>query len=80
MKKSIILIISSVLLLTLAGGFLFNYSLASDDKIYENVFVENINVGKLSKKEAVDLINSKYSIGNINLIHEDKKITLNLNG
>ncbi|SHJ90403.1 VanW family protein [Tepidibacter formicigenes] len=79
MKKSILLIFLSILLIFLTGGLLFSYSLKNNGKIYENIFIENVNVGNLSKKEAVDLIKSNYSIQNINLVHNNQKFTLNLN-
>ncbi|SHH28555.1 VanW family protein [Tepidibacter thalassicus] len=78
MKRSIFLIVISMVLMFLTGGLWFTYSFTNTDKIYENVFVEDINAGNLSKQEAVDLLNSNYQVENINLISKDQKFELNL--
>ncbi|WP_099188755.1 VanW family protein [Tepidibacter mesophilus] len=78
MKKNVILIVVSILLVFLAGIILWSYSLKNDDKIYENVYINDVYVGGLSKEEANSLLNSNYNKKSIKLIYNDKAFDLNL--
>ncbi|MEG1411091.1 MAG: VanW family protein [Terrisporobacter sp.] len=47
-----------------------------DEKIFENIIIENINVGGLSKKEAIRKLEKEYTIKNINISFNDKIWTI----
>ncbi|CAH2212318.1 protein of unknown function [Tepidibacter aestuarii] len=77
MKKNFILICVSILLVLLAGIILWSYSIKNDDKIYENVSINEIYVGGLSKEEANRLLSSTYNKKSIKLIYNDQAFDLN---
>lgn len=78
MKKSFALIVSSVILVILSILFICSYLIMSKDEIYDNISINNTNVGGLSKNKAVDLVLDKHKIEDINLIYKDKNWNLNL--
>ncbi|MEJ8554108.1 VanW family protein [Tepidibacter sp. Z1-5] len=78
MKKfNLVLICGSILLAFLAGIILWSYSIKNDDKIYENVYINDIYVGGLSKEEANSLLDSKYNKKTIKLTYNDQVFDLN---
>ena len=52
------------------------------DKIHANIFINNVNVGDLNKADALAKVKKEVSSAkldaNINLVHEDKKLTYKL--
>jgi vancomycin resistance protein YoaR len=79
LKKNIILISGSILIVFLAGIILWSHSLKNDDKIYENVSINDVYVGGLSKEEARSLLSSTYNKKSIKLIHNNQAFDLNFN-
>ncbi len=77
MKKNLILICGSILLVFLAGIILWSYSIKNDDKIYENVSINDVYVGGLSKEEANSLLNSTYNKKTIKLMYNEQAFDLN---
>ncbi|WFD09556.1 VanW family protein [Tepidibacter hydrothermalis] len=77
MKKNLILIGASILLVFLAGIILWSYSIKNDDKIYDNVSINDIHIGGLSKEEANSLLKSTYNKKTIKLIYNDQSFDLN---
>lgn len=79
MKKNLnlILICGSILLAFLAGIILWSYSIKNDDKIYNNVSINDIYIGGLSKEEANSLLKSTYNKKTIKLIYNDQTFDLN---
>lgn len=63
-------------------GILFMISLTSlgigadksteNKKIHDNIVIENINVGKMTKKEALKKLNETYEIKNFKIFYNDK--------
>lgn len=78
MKKSFALIVSSAILLVLSMVFIFSYLIMSNDKIHENVFIDDTNVGKMTKDKAVNLVKTNHNMENIKLVYNEKIWNLNL--
>ena len=68
MKKKIILsIFLLILILTGLGVYCIN-----GDKISKNVYVQNINIGDLTKDEAKDKLSSEYKIQSFKFNYKEK--------
>ncbi|MGL5313301.1 MAG: VanW family protein [Peptostreptococcaceae bacterium] len=69
-KLLLILCLCMITLLTLGIG-------ENDDedhnKIYKNIYIENIEISKLTKKEAKDKVGKYYTVKPINIHYNDKK-------
>lgn len=78
MKKNLILICGSILLVFLAGIILWSYSIKNDDKIYENVSINDVYIGGLSKEEANTLLSSTYNKKTIKIIYNDQAFDLDV--
>ncbi|WP_373599566.1 VanW family protein [Paraclostridium bifermentans] len=56
-----------------------SYALGKDDRIYKNIYIENIDVSGLTKEEAINKIEKHiYGEGKITLKYKDKTYNLNL--
>lgn len=76
MKKSIIIVVFTIGIL-LSSFNIYSYGYNSTDKIYKNVYIENINVGGLTKDEALQKLDNYNENRQINLIYENKAFTFN---
>lgn len=47
-----------------------------DKNIHNNIIIEEVNVGKLTKKEAIKKLEENYELKAININHENKKWTI----
>src|SRR5574344_1221328 len=47
-----------------------------DKKIHNNIIIEEVNVGKLTKKEAIKKLEENYELKAININHENKRWTI----
>jgi vancomycin resistance protein YoaR len=76
MKKSIIIVVFTICIL-LSSFNIYSYGDNSADKIYKNVYIENIEVGGLTKEDAFKKIAKYNENRQINLIYENKSFTFN---
>ena len=52
---------------------IFIFSLVNKDNIYENVYINKINVQGMTKSEAYDTISKNCDFGTLSLIYNNKK-------
>ena len=67
------LILSLFIMLILTTGI----STKKDDfsgKIYKNIYIEELNIGKMKINEAKDVVNEKYLLKPIYIKYEDKNL------
>ena len=76
MKKSIIIVIFTICIL-LSSFSVYSYGYNNYEKIYKNVYVENINVGGLTKDEALQKLSKYNENRQINLVYDHKVFKLN---
>ena len=67
LNKSIYLLIIMIVAFNSLGLTL------KEDKIYNNIKIENIDVGKLTKSEAIEKIRENYPLKNFIITYDDKK-------
>ena len=44
-----------------------------EKKIHSNIIIENVDVGKLTKKEAIKKLETTYTLKDFNITYKDKK-------
>ena len=67
-----------LLIITLIGFSTLGMSSKDEEskKIHDNILIEKVHVGKLTRKEATDKIKKHYPINNININYNDIKWTI----
>ncbi|WP_455543314.1 VanW family protein [Intestinibacter sp.] len=45
-------------------------------KIAQNIYIEDVNISNLTKQDALDTINAKYPVKNLNLSYDNKEYTI----
>ena len=74
-RKKIYIALAIILsILILFVGMLFIN--INGDKICKNTYVNNVNIGKLTKKQASDKLNKIYNINEIKFNYDDKVFKL----
>lgn len=76
-NKKIVIPVAVLLAVFIAGSAVLAYQINSD-KILKNTIISNVNVGGLTKSEAVKKLKEYKKFENIVLIHEDKKWNLDV--
>jgi len=72
-KMGIILGIILTLILVFMGVLA---SIINGDKICKNTYINDINIGKLTKEQAIEKLENMYSVDNIEFKYNDKKFIL----
>lgn len=72
-KKKIGIIASSIVLAVLVGGVGYLSYQVSSDKILKNTYISSINVGDLTKAQALDKIKGSKELSSIIIQYGDKK-------
>jgi vancomycin resistance protein YoaR len=76
MKKSIIIVVFTICIL-LSSFNIYSYGYNSNEKIYKNVYIGNVDVGGLTKDEASQRLAEYNENKQINLTYDNKVFTLN---
>ncbi len=80
---SIIILLSIVLVVFIVSGIMFfkveaeNKELLNNPNIYNNIFIQDINVSNMSKEEAKNILNNVKLDEQITLAYKDKQYTYN---
>lgn len=72
MKKAIILFLISIILIA-SSGIIYANKIVKSSNIHKGIFVEGVSVSDLTKDEALKILESTFSFGQIKFIHEDKE-------
>ena len=79
MKRQKIFFLLTLVILYSFGLMYKSYGISKENKVYKNIYIENIDVSGLKKSDAIKkLNNSLYNKKFITLCYENKKFTLNL--
>ena len=74
MKKisllNIVVVVVCVIVLGVAG---FGYSQVSSDKILKNTYINDIEVGGLTKEQALEKISKEFNMGTIELTYQGQE-------
>ena len=70
--------IISVVLFFCSTAIVSSYLILNKDKIYENVYIDKMRVGGMTKTEALENIKRNYQVASMDLLWEDKIWSLNL--
>ena len=69
-KKAYIGLIALVIIIF--GVFAFIITQTKSDKIMKNVYIDNINIGDMSKEESKEILEKQYQLNNILLFMDEK--------
>lgn len=72
-NKRPLLMIAISFIIIIISLIIFIFSLVNKDTIYENVYINKINVQGMTKSEAYDTISKNCDFGTLSLIYNNKK-------
>jgi len=68
----------SVLLILLIAGIVYIKAIMNTDKIYDNVYINDVDVSKMTVEEAETVLNERFKFGDLVLKKEDVELTQDL--
>ncbi len=74
MHKKIISVIFIFIIMTCCLGN--NTTKNKEEKIYRNIYIDNINMGGVTQKQCIDILNKAYPLENINLKYGSNRWTI----
>ena len=75
-KRNVFLIAAAIIIVFVCGLNYFTSKYLYNGKIGQNIYIEDVEVSNLTKKEALDIVNAKYPMKDLTLSYDNKNYTI----
>ena len=75
-KRNVFLIAAAIIIVFVCGLNYFTSKYLYNGKIGQNIYIEDVEVSNLTKKEALDIVNAKYPMRDLTLSYDNKNYTI----